>query len=1499
MIRILLISILLFLNIPSAYSQLSGNYTIGGSTGASNFATWTDFAQEFNKVGTSGKVKVTIQNNTTISSRVELKQHTTYPTTSSNTLVFVGNGYSITGSNPHELLLLDGVDYVEISNVKFINTSNNDSLIGIRITNNADFNIFNGCTIQFTGTFKQAKHASAFVAFAENNRNLLQLSRKHLGTNNTIKYCTFSTTATNSPGPYYGILHQGGIDSFNSSGTKNTFEGNNIQNFYSSAIFSRYSNGDRWLSNVITRTAASSSSAVDSNLVAIKIGKSYSGTQSTLINGNTIKDLPFIGASGTSTIRLHSFSAIRLDSCQGTSSTNFYIENNTITNNIGYRYFVGIVIDQGLKIIIKKNLLSKNRCYLNYYSYSIKISGTTDLMVVQNHITKEKMGELSSNRIFYCYVVHCSYLYNRYWQSNTIEENIIDSNSWQRECFVFFTVNLIKGGISFNKNQVINNRAPGLGGNIVVFDIDNYFSNVNVVANLVAKNSIDTFGTFLFVKHIDANNSNTETNICNNTVYFESKSNHRYGPVGFYLREYQKTNVTGNIIYFDCPNSDYAVPVQIYHYVSAQLEINHNTYFVKSKTETWNITSNNKSNFSDYKSLSLVGSAENNVKVKFSDIPKNDFRQYTAMAQNNVPYRQINEKDIYQRVRNKKFHDRGAIETYFDLAADTSNLNIPTEICSGWQKEVGIRIKNNNADTVYDFHVAYSINNIKNRELVTHRIASKDTYTYYFKTPLIINSLDSVEVKLFIDANDDTLSNDTFVFKTFVKESPGGSEFLPVDTIKSPNPPIYRSNGKPDVTVVGSPVLYTMPPPRKYSNSQFGTGWSASASAYTLSGKKIPGTTLTNPSGTADLSVKFETMDTALENTVIQIAVTFSNYKNSCDTTLLREIFIAPLAWANFKSKTSACTGDTISFENTSTIKNGYYYSTWNFGTGVVGDTSSDINSTHVFIKPGIFKVRLTTKTLDIGFVNNKEIEVVITTTPTVDFTKKNGCARSDALFTNNSTPANSHNYWDFGDGKGEIRNDSATINHIYSVDGIYNVKLRVDNKGCIATSTKKIQQFETPIAAFDHVSGRCSHEIFKFTNKSILKSDSYDSKWTFNNLDSVSTSKHGETRFSKGGKNWVQLIVKSSIGCSDTLTKEILAYQTPNADFEVDRACKYVVSKFLNNTAFDTTYKNRYNWDFGDGTKSTLKSPTKKWNSLGTNTVILLVESDNFCKDTVSKNIQVLESVFPAFSANNACSGVPIVFKNSTTWESGEINYRWDFADNTFDKEAEPTKTFNPKRTTSYFVTLWAAITGGCSDSITQRVDIYETPNSCSVDAVVDYSVYHWGIKALPKDNSGNVGGQDNVEYTFWIPGIDTVTVSNSGAYAMLNAKSDGIHQVFMTAKMSTNGNCTCSGNTIVTLDRLGLTNYNSQDLWRIMASPNPNNGHFKIEVFGAQQVKSLRVKTINGSTLLNLESPDMIPSENHKQELWLEQLQVSPGVYFLEVTTDAGTKSVKLMVQ
>ncbi len=1509
MVRFLLAVILFLLSIPSAVAQLIGNYTIGGSTGASNFATWTDFALEFNKVGVSGKVQVSLQSNTSVNATVELKQHTTYPTTSTNTVVFTGNGYSVTGSISQELLLLNGVDYVEFKNINFINSSNNDSLIGVRFTNQADFNSINGCTIQFTGAFGFAKNASAYIAFANNNKKFFQYSANHLGASNTIKACTFTTTSANSPGPYFGIFHQGGIDSFKTAGTKNTFEGNYIQNFYSIAVYSRYSNGDRWLSNTINRSAASSSSPVDTNLVAIRFGRSYSGSQSTLINGNTITDLPYSGAKGNASIYLHRFYGMYLDSCEGTANTDINIESNTIARNVTFRYFEGIYVNRGTKISIKKNLFSKNRCYYGYYNYTFKIQGTTDLKIIGNRITLQKMGEtwdipnIGKWNYLFSYVIHCTNLYNKYWTQNVIEENIIDSNLWQRTASVIYILNQIKGGLLIGKNQILNNESPREGGSLEVIYLGTGNTDVHVVANLVANNYIDTFGKFQFINYVNsAFTSTNETNICNNTVHFQSNLKHRYGAVGIYDQENQKTKITGNIFYFDCPNTQYAWPVVIKHQSTSnpgQFEIDHNSYYLNAVAINWTIGSTTAGNFSNYKAISAVGAAENFVKIKFSDIPKNDFRQYSSLAQNNVPYRSINEKDLYLRVRNKKFHDRGAIETYFDIAADSTQLNIPKVVCSGWKKEVGLRIKNNNADTVYDFYVAYSVNGVVNREFVTHRIASKDTYTYYFKNPLIINPLDSVDVKIYIDAKDDTLSNDTIAFKTFVKESPGGSKFIPLDTLVNSNKPIYRSNGKPDVTVVNLPVLYSMPAPRTYTNAQFGTQWSASASAYTASGRKIPNTSIIKPSGTQDLRISFETKDTAIEDSVIQLAVTFTNYQNGCDTTLIREIYIAPLAWSNFKTKRTACTGDTLEFENTSTLKKGYFYSTWNFGTGVSADTSSDINSQFIFAKPGIYKVSLTTKTLEFGFKNSSELEVEILQTPIVNFTKQNGCAGAKVLFVNNSLPSKTKNYWSFGDGTGEVNNDSSRVVHTYSSAGFYTVKLRVDNKGCEAIAMNKVQLFESPIAAFDHVNGRCSKEVFEFTNKSILKSGSMGSRWYFNSYDSVSTSTHGKTRLNKGGKNWIQLIVKSDMGCADTLIKEILVYQTPVVDFDVDRACKYVVSQFLNKTFYDTVFNNSYHWDFGDGTKSALKQPTKKWNSLGGYTVKLWVESANLCKDSSSKNIQVLESVFPSFTANNACAGDPVSFKNSTTWESGKINFVWDFADNTFNTTSDPIKTFNPKITTSYFVTLKASITGGCADSFTQRVDIYETPRTCLVDASVDYSRYHWGIKATPKDKLGNVGGQDNVDYTFLIPGIDTVTVSNSGATAMLDVKSDGVYTVWMTAKMRNTGNCVCSGSTTVVVDRLNLNYPNSANAWKVQVSPNPTEGDMKISVFGANQVNSVRIKTMNGGIIHELESPAMVRLSNQVLEVPIQKCTISPGLYLLEVNTDLGTKNLRLLVK
>lgn len=71
--------------------QLSGNYTIGGTTSATNYATWADFATAFNNNGVSGAVNVTVMANLSITATVQLTQNSTNPTTSTNTLTINGN----------------------------------------------------------------------------------------------------------------------------------------------------------------------------------------------------------------------------------------------------------------------------------------------------------------------------------------------------------------------------------------------------------------------------------------------------------------------------------------------------------------------------------------------------------------------------------------------------------------------------------------------------------------------------------------------------------------------------------------------------------------------------------------------------------------------------------------------------------------------------------------------------------------------------------------------------------------------------------------------------------------------------------------------------------------------------------------------------------------------------------------------------------------------------------------------------------------------------------------------------------------------------------------------------------------------------------------------------------------------------------------------------------------------------------------------------------------
>ena len=72
--------------------QLSGNYTIGGTTSSTNFATWSDFTSAVSGSGVSGNVYVTVASNLSVSSVVQFVQNTSNPTSSTKKIYINGNG---------------------------------------------------------------------------------------------------------------------------------------------------------------------------------------------------------------------------------------------------------------------------------------------------------------------------------------------------------------------------------------------------------------------------------------------------------------------------------------------------------------------------------------------------------------------------------------------------------------------------------------------------------------------------------------------------------------------------------------------------------------------------------------------------------------------------------------------------------------------------------------------------------------------------------------------------------------------------------------------------------------------------------------------------------------------------------------------------------------------------------------------------------------------------------------------------------------------------------------------------------------------------------------------------------------------------------------------------------------------------------------------------------------------------------------------------------------
>ncbi|MCB9192219.1 MAG: PKD domain-containing protein [Flavobacteriales bacterium] len=196
---------------------------------------------------------------------------------------------------------------------------------------------------------------------------------------------------------------------------------------------------------------------------------------------------------------------------------------------------------------------------------------------------------------------------------------------------------------------------------------------------------------------------------------------------------------------------------------------------------------------------------------------------------------------------------------------------------------------------------------------------------------------------------------------------------------------------------------------------------------------------------------------------------------------------------------------------------------------------------------------------------------------------------------------------------------------------------------------------------------------------------------------------------YQSGGIYQVQLIAKDTLGCRDTILKNIQVFDLPTAEFTYADQC------LLDNTQFTDVSTPGDFPIFGqawliDGNQVIQQNPTYQFPSPGPYLVGLGVQDSFGCQDTVTHIVQIHELPQADFTPIDDCYSANYPFQDQSTIGTGTVDsWQWDFGDNGTAATQNPTHTYATFG--QYDVTLIALSDQGCGDTITQTIVLHDNP--------------------------------------------------------------------------------------------------------------------------------------------------------------------------------------------
>lgn len=187
----------------------------------------------------------------------------------------------------------------------------------------------------------------------------------------------------------------------------------------------------------------------------------------------------------------------------------------------------------------------------------------------------------------------------------------------------------------------------------------------------------------------------------------------------------------------------------------------------------------------------------------------------------------------------------------------------------------------------------------------------------------------------------------------------------------------------------------------------------------------------------------------------VKLFLVDTNYCNAPDS-LIIQLRVASLVKAGFDIPPIGCAPYQAVFTNTSVA--GQTFS-WDFGDG---NSSSDVNPTHLYATPGTYTITLTANdpnTCNLTDIYRYTITVFDKPVSSFNVSPVPPQENTPATFDNLSTPDAVSFKWLFGDGDTLVTTSRTQVQHQYNATGIYTACLVAYNAaGCADTSCKQVE---------------------------------------------------------------------------------------------------------------------------------------------------------------------------------------------------------------------------------------------------------------------------------------------------------------------------------------------------------------------------------------------------------------------------------------------------------